>query len=520
MHVPTEVLLRVWRGFHPERSGSVLYVPDGFNYVDGGISHSTPWPYTQDVPMLWYGPGFIRSQGPVSRAVTLADVAPTLARLLGFPFDAPDGTPMDEALLPAAPPPKLVVVLVWDAGGRYVLDLHPDRWPHTQRLAPQGTWYEHASVGSSPSSTAPAHATIGTGAFPRRHGIMDNFMRWPDGAISDPWSRGPEGLLPPTVADRYGAEMGAKALIGTFATLSWHLGMMSHGAQFPGGGRHVAVLRNDLDMCVLDGSGRDLDSHTHDTGKGARAAKWGLPRQVAEFYRFPDYVNDLPPLSAYRDVADAADGRRDGRWRGHSIEELRGGFDTPARYPYQGRAIREVIEREGFGHHEATDLVFLNYKLIDEIGHLYSASSPEMGDAIAGQDAALPRFIRYLNRQVGRGKWVLLVTADHGHTAAPAVSGGVPIQVDRIDRQLDGAFHVPDRSPISAKTRPTWLFPNDVERYVAGVTLVQIAGFVQRLTRAETAGGPMVSSTRREDPTMLAAFPGSVLLGLPGIPRS
>ena len=57
---------------------------------------------------------------------------------------------MDEAIV-AGSQPKLVVVLVWDAGGRYVLNLWPRMWPHLKGLIPKGTWYENASVGSNPS---------------------------------------------------------------------------------------------------------------------------------------------------------------------------------------------------------------------------------------------------------------------------------------------------------------------------------------------------------------------------------
>jgi hypothetical protein len=72
-----------------------------------------------------------------------------------FPFDAPDGSPMQEAILPNRPKPKLVVVLVWDAGGRYVLSLFPRATPHLQELVRKGVWYENASVGSNPRPSAP-----------------------------------------------------------------------------------------------------------------------------------------------------------------------------------------------------------------------------------------------------------------------------------------------------------------------------------------------------------------------------
>jgi hypothetical protein len=48
--------------------------------------------------------------------VTLADVAPTQAKLLHFGFDAPDGKAIPDVPRPGTPPP-LIITLVWDAGG-------------------------------------------------------------------------------------------------------------------------------------------------------------------------------------------------------------------------------------------------------------------------------------------------------------------------------------------------------------------------------------------------------------------
>src|SRR5262249_20160162 len=101
--LPTEVLDRVERGWDPERSGQLLSAPHGWNSLDGFISHSTPWGYTQNVPMFWYGPGFVPAKGKRGTYVTSPDVAPTVARFVGFTFDAPDGSPMLEAIEPNAP---------------------------------------------------------------------------------------------------------------------------------------------------------------------------------------------------------------------------------------------------------------------------------------------------------------------------------------------------------------------------------------------------------------------------------
>ena len=79
--------------------------------------------------------------------------------------------------------------MVWDAVGRDVLARHPDAWPTLASMIEDGAWYESATVGSSPSQTAQVHATIGTGAFPRTHGLVAHRFRV-DGELVTPWGEG------------------------------------------------------------------------------------------------------------------------------------------------------------------------------------------------------------------------------------------------------------------------------------------------------------------------------------------
>jgi hypothetical protein len=491
LDLPRAVIDRLWRGYRSDRAGDVITVPKGFNFFDGGISHTTPWPYTVDIPMVWYGPGVLPVRGKVDRPVTAAGVAPTIARMVGFRgFDAPDGEPMEEALPAGGTKPLLVVVLVWDAGGNYVLNLWPKQWPHLRALLPHSTWYSNATVGSSPSSTAPIHATIGTGAFPRRHGILDNYVRFPNGALADPWSRGPSGLLIPTLADVYADEMTTdRALTGIFATLNWHLGMLGHGSEDPKR-KPVAVLRE---------RGGDV---------GSEGISWGLSPHTSPFYRFPSYVNDTPPIDTFFNFADVADGAKDGKWRGHDIGSLKFGFNSPARIPYQHRGLERMIREEGFGHHPAPDLLFVNYKLIDEIGHLFTASSLEMHDSIKVQDANLPHLISFLDRQVGKGKWVLLITADHGHSANPLDSGAFRIKDAAVEHGLDQHFH----HPIVEKVRPGWSFLDREEMKKAGLTLAEASHFLAALTKLQASIQPgAIPAGHKDDRVIAESFPASFL---------
>src|SRR5439155_13195851 len=166
-------LLRIWGGTRVDRSGTIQIVPDRPNFVSAGFSHAGPWDYLQRVPLFFYGPGYV-SPGVYPQAVTEADVAPTEAQILNFHgFHAPDGTPLTQALVPAAQrstPPKLLVTVIWDAAGWDVLNSWPRDWPYLKALFAKGALFTNPTSGSSPSDTPPIDATHGTGSYPRRTG--------------------------------------------------------------------------------------------------------------------------------------------------------------------------------------------------------------------------------------------------------------------------------------------------------------------------------------------------------------
>jgi hypothetical protein len=74
---------RAQLSFYPERSGNVYYELSPY-VVPGeerdGTTHGSPWAYDTHVPLLWFGEGI--APGTHTGAVSVADVAPTLSRLL------------------------------------------------------------------------------------------------------------------------------------------------------------------------------------------------------------------------------------------------------------------------------------------------------------------------------------------------------------------------------------------------------------------------------------------------------
>ena len=97
-----EVARRVRNNYHPERSGDIYIVQDPywFNFDPGPVAvmHGSPWRYDTHVPVIFAGPG-VRA-GIIRREIQPADVAPTLAALLGMsPPGSAQGTVLAEVFI-------------------------------------------------------------------------------------------------------------------------------------------------------------------------------------------------------------------------------------------------------------------------------------------------------------------------------------------------------------------------------------------------------------------------------------
>ena len=504
---PRELLVRIWNGHRADRGPEIQMVPTEPNFVGSGLPHVGPHDYIQRVPMLLFGPGYIAPVGPVRRPVTVADIAATQARLLDFEFEAPDGVPMAEALVPASErpvAPRLIVTMVWDAGGRDVLSAWPNDWPYLRSLIPRGTWYENATVGSSPSSTAQIHTTIGTGAFPRVHGLVGHRLRIGD-RTTTPWASGPAFIVRPTLADLYDRAMGNGPLVGLVGTVSIHLGMLGHGAMWGGGDRDLVILREKLDATTL----------------GAEGFEWNLPSKLEPFYEFPEYANEVPGFERDVRAIDQADSKLDGKWRSNSIDQLLLGFDTPARIPYQNRVVQDLVTREEFGADDVPDLLYLNFKEIDYISHIWTMNSPEMKDAVVWQDAALQEFVRFLDREVGERRWVLVLTADHGALPDPELSGGFQISTGAVARAIEARFGDSDGTGVVDLMQLTGIYMNTGELRENGYTLMDVAEFLMTLTKGETGeAGTVVPAGEEDDKVFSLAFPSSIMRALPCLPEA
>ena len=478
------VLERIQNGFRLDRSEDVITVPQAPNYLGSFdvTSHSGPWDYLQNVPLVTYGPKHVPANGQITTEATLADVYPTVEDWTKTELKDRVGTSLIEAVKPKPAPPKLLVFMMWDGVGRNVLERWPGRWPNLERLEQQGTSYVNAVVGSSPSITPSTHATLGTGAFPNQHGITGIQYRGPEGFIKVAFgAREPNDLELSTFADDYDQAMNNAPKVGLLGLRIWHIPMMGHGSAIEGG---------DRDQLALIGFDRTINGNQ-------------------DLYQTPRYLHGFPGLERRIDELDQEDGVKDGKWRDHPIATE---HDNPAWARYQTDVLFDLWDREAYGRDDMPDMFFINYKMTDIVGHQYSMDSEEMGDILQAQDEELGKIMNYLDRKVR--DYVLVLSADHGHTPDPERSGAWPINAQELEDDIHRHFSVSKDEPLIQQKSAVGLFIDKDVAEQKNVTEDDIARFLNLYTIQENSPKrevPASHSDRKEDPVFEAAFPASDL---------
>ncbi|MGH2812415.1 MAG: alkaline phosphatase family protein [Actinomycetota bacterium] len=433
----------------------------------GVTSHTGPWDYLQTVPLVLYGPGYINAAGTVGDASNVVDVFPTVGDLLGVTLPKRDGTLLHRALVPQRDGmPRLILVIVWDGAGRNVLDRWPRRWPHLARLEKEGTSFENATVGSSPSITAATHSNLGTGAWPRSHGMTGNRYRAESGEMSVAFDQGdPRRLRLSTFADEVDRALDNEPLVGLIgwqpgthiaegreAWRSDHIGMFGHGRAVSGG---------DADQVGLLGESGRLEANP-------------------KYYSPLSHLSNLRALAKAAGELDVADGRADGKSLGHDILTE---HDNPAWAAYQTKILLRLLKLEDYGKDAIPDLLFTNYKMTDRAGHNYTLDSREMAVALEAQDAALGRLVTYLEREVR--DFVVVLTADHGHTASTERTGAWPISSSELVGDLNDYFDIPENRSLVTAPTPAGLFLNRAIAKAHKVSPHEIAVFLNGYTIEE-----------------------------------
>ena len=209
--LPRPLRDQVQAGYRKARSPEILGVaaqpllagPTGPRWRKDADSQSVAWPAVTSrgssqsgVAVALGGTGM--SRGEVPEGASLADLAPTVAAVIGLE------RPHPEVRSGSAWPgfatgerPSLVLQIIWKgAPPSEAFGTEPLR-----EIAARGLGDRALAIGSLPVDAAALMATIGSGAAPSEHGITGTYTRSEEGSLVKAWAKGAPGSVVAMWAD-------------------------------------------------------------------------------------------------------------------------------------------------------------------------------------------------------------------------------------------------------------------------------------------------------------------------------
>lgn len=279
--------------------------------------------------------------------------------------------------------PKLVVGVVvdqmrWDYLYYYYEDYGTDG---LRRLVNEGYSCENTMINYVPTVTAIGHSSLYTGSVPYFHGIAGNSFMIDGkrvGSCDDPsvygigtdgkaGQRSPRNLRATTIGDE-----------------------LKHAFDFECKVMSVAIKDR---AAILPG------------GHSADAAYW-WDSDAGHFVTSSYYMDRLPG------------------W----VEKFNRKYNTEPGYnlntsndgvTYTFRMAEAIIENEKLGRGKYTDMLAVSVSSTDAIAHTYSTRGRENYEVFMRLDKELAQFFKVLDKQVGRGNYLLFLSADHGGAHNP-----------------------------------------------------------------------------------------------------
>lgn len=355
--------------------------------------------------------------------------------------------PVDPAT--GKPAGKLVVLVVFDQmRGDYLAKwaehFGPDGF---ERLKKDGVWYSDVHIPYACTSTGPGHASLLSGAPPAVNGIIENDW-WDRRAAKRVYCCQPSRpfeLVPPLPADAGGAARGADTGFSPERLLAETVGDKLKAAD-GGKGRVVSLSIKDRTAVLMGGSKPDAaycfdvrDGLFH-TGTYYRdqphawvtefnAAKpaekwfdqqWDRVRPDLDYAKVTGNPDDAP--------GESTGANKQGRvfphpYKGQLAAPAPAYFGAVECSPAGNELLLEFTKKavvaEKLGQGDTRDLLCLSFSSNDIIGHAFGPDSWEVFDVTLRTDKLVADLLAFLDATVGKGKYTLVLSADHGVSPVP-----------------------------------------------------------------------------------------------------
>ncbi|MBN9121855.1 MAG: alkaline phosphatase family protein [Planctomycetes bacterium] len=359
--------------------------------------------------------------------------------------------PVARGAEPAGPPRLAVVIVVDQLRGDYL-----ERWEKLfgeggfRRICTDGAWFQNCHYPYAFTMTGPGHASISTGVSPAKHGIVTN--EWYDRAAGrevycvdseryervppanadptvppakkQPLGLSPERLLAPTVADALKDATGGK---GRVVAVSFK----DRSAVLMGGRRPDACYWFDTadGQFVTSTYYRDaLHSWVKEFNTGRPADRW-FGKNWNRLRSDLDYPRHCGPDDIAGEGVGVGQGRRfphpmDGGQKAAGKKYYDALYNSPFGNELLLDFVKKAVEAERLGEDDTPDLLCVSFSSNDIVGHCWGPDSHEVLDTTLRTDLILKGLLDYLDTRVGKGRYVLALSADHGICPLPEVARG------------------------------------------------------------------------------------------------
>ena len=338
--------------------------------------------------------------------------------------------------------PKLVVGLVVDQMRWDYLYRYYDRYTNGgfKRLVNEGFSAENTFIPYTPTYTACGHASVYTGSVPAVNGIIGNNWYDPElgrdvycaedksvqtvGSTSDAGLMSPKNMLTTTITDEL-------RLATNFRSKVIGISLKDRGSILPAG--HSANAAYWYDGV----SGNWITSTYYMKQLPAWIDAYNKQKLPNKYYA--GNWNTLYPIDTY--VQSTSDNKPyEGLYKGettstfpHQLSDaIDKNFDLIRSTPFGNTITLDLAKRaiaaESMGKGSVTDFLAVSCSSTDYVGHQFGPNSIEAEDTYLRLDKDLESFLTYLDQTVGKGNYLIFLTADHGaaHAAKFATENKLP----------------------------------------------------------------------------------------------
>jgi len=329
--------------------------------------------------------------------------------------------------------PKLVVGIVIDQMRYDYLPLYWDKFQNGgfKRLVGEGYNFSNNHFNYFPTYTGPGHAAIYTGTTPSVNGIVGN--AWYDRSIDASMYVVSDSTVSPVGTSGSAGKMSPKNLLSTTVTDELKLAssgskvlavsIKDRGAVLPGG--HLS----DGSFWYEDSTGNFISSSWY----GDELPGWlqdfndsGLARDLSQ-----KTWTTLLDKDRYTE-SNADDTPYEGTFPGeeqpvfpHKLADYAKDSYWPVKAsPFGNTLVKELakkaIDGESLGDDQTTDFLAVSFSSTDYVGHQFGPHSMELEDTYLRLDRNLADLLSYLDEKVGKGEYLVFLTADHGAVDVPA----------------------------------------------------------------------------------------------------